>query len=169
MRSKPRMRPRTSIAVAALLAGGCASAAPSHRADADAEVAHRVGALPRAWVRSKTAGGELAYTHAQGGTIYTDHFCLGELRDLSLNVLTNQLLFDVKVIHRTQRLITVAGREALRTRVSGELDGVPIELDVVVLKKDGCTYDLVLVSGPNIFPQRELDFEAFVRGFERVG
>ncbi len=156
------------LGAAALLAGGCRSAAFSHDVYADKRTTYRVGELPTQWVRTRSEGGDVAYAHERGGTIYTDHACQGDIKDAPLDVLTNQLLFDVKILSESRQPITLDGREALRTRVSGELDGVPIELDIVVLKKDGCTYDLVLVSGPKTFDDRDRDFDRFIHEFDKL-
>ena len=60
------------------------------------------------------------------------------------------------------------GREALRTEVTAELDGVPIALDLVVLKKDGCLYDLQLAAAPATLSQRQPDFTNFVSAFSTL-
>ena len=44
------------------------------------------------------------------------------------------------------------------------LDGVPVKLELVVMKKDGCTVDLYLVAPRPAFDERRVDFERFVRG-----
>jgi hypothetical protein len=159
---------RRMLAAAALFAAACHAPTFSHDVYTDMRTAYRVGELPTEWVRTRSEGGDFAYAHADGGTIYADHACQGDIRDLPLHVLTNQMLFDVKITSESREPITLAGRKALRTRISGELDGVPIELDLVVLKKDGCTYDMVLIAGPATFADREQDFERFLRGFARL-
>ena len=42
-------------------------------------------------------------------------------------------------------------------------------LDVIVLKKSGCSVDLQLVAAPGMIEARRPDFEAFVRGFVARG
>ncbi|HEY0710327.1 MAG TPA: hypothetical protein VGG33_26195, partial [Polyangia bacterium] len=61
--------------------------------------------------------------------------------------------------------LPIDGRAALRTRLQGSLDGVPIDLDLVVLKKDGCTYDLQLATSPRDFSARQPDFDRFLSAF----
>jgi hypothetical protein len=134
----------------------------------DGPVAFRIGALPPEWRRVQVADGQLAFHHEDGGTILAHATC--EARgDASLDVLTNHLLFGIEEAReRSRRPLLLDGRRGLRTRVDGELDGVPIALDLVVLKKDSCTYDLELASSPDVFARRQADFERFFTGFARV-
>ncbi|MCG3172738.1 MAG: hypothetical protein GMKNLPBB_00893 [Myxococcota bacterium] len=134
----------------------------------DGRVAYRVGPLGEGWERVGIEDGQLAFRHAQGGGILAQATCDG-MDDVSLDVLTNHLLFGVEERKELARqTLTLDGRAALRTQVSGMVDGVPVLLDLVVLKKDGCTYDMHLVAGDRDFPLRRPDFERFVAGFARV-
>src|SRR5579859_7965870 len=90
---------------------------------------YQVGQLPADWLLSRSGDGDVTFSHERGGTIYSAHQCLGQIDDLSLDVLTNQLLIDIEITEQTRRSITIDGREAMRTHVLGELDGVPIQLD----------------------------------------
>jgi hypothetical protein len=129
--------------------------------------AFRVGALPPEW-RRVDARGDLTFRSPEGGTIYANVEC--ELTDdAPLDVLVNHLLFGVDVKKERREEITLSGRKGLRARVDGELDGVPIQLDLVVMKKDGCTYDLGLIAGTERFRELENDFDSFVEGFDTVG
>ena len=134
----------------------------------DGAIAFRIGALPVRWQRVQVSGGQLAFHHAEGGTILAHASC--EPRDdASLNVLTKHLLFGIE--QRREEAATplsMDGRQALRTRLIGTLDGVIVALDLVVVKKDGCTYDLELASSPQVFALRDRDFEQFFAGFARI-
>jgi hypothetical protein len=46
-----------------------------------------------------------------------------------------------------------------------ELDGVPVTLDVYLVVKDGCVYDLTHVTGREYAESARLGFERFVQGF----
>jgi hypothetical protein len=150
---------REVFAIMWIVGVGCAAASPDYR----------VGALEDDWRPFAAAGSDVAYKHKDGGTIFANRLC-SSAEDVPLDVLTNHLFFDMKIAREISREeITLAGRAALRTHVIAELDGVPVELDLVVLKKDGCTYDMALVSDQNSYQDRRADFEVFLRGFERVG
>ena len=163
----PRALPlRLRESVWALLLAGCVGSGTfSGQVFRQGAVAYRVGTLPEGWTRSRSHGANLAFHHAQGGMLIVNGECPLQ-GDAPLDVLTNHLLFGVtaqKEIART--LFSLDGREALRTHLTGQLDGVPIELSLVVLKKDGCLYDFQLIAGPEQFASREPDFHAFVAGF----
>ena len=128
-------------------------------------VTYRLGVLPPPWQRIGLRGPDLVFRHPEGGTIAISAQCPCR-DDVPLHVLTNHLLFGVEAQKEHAREpLTLDGRGALRTQLGGELDGVPIEMDLVVLKKDGCSYDLQLVASPQHIAARRPDFEALVRGF----
>ena len=128
-------------------------------------VRYRVGALPGDWQLRRARGADLVWHHREGGMAAASAQCpSGE--DVPLDVLTRHLLFGFESQRQLGRaLLTLDGRQALRTHLRAEFDGVPIELDLVVLKKDGCTYDLQLIAAPGPFAARQRDFDAFVQGF----
>jgi hypothetical protein len=158
-----------SIPLLAILLAGCGTRGTlSGTLYRDGHLAFRIGALPSEWRRVQVADGQLAFHHDGGGTILAHATC--EARgDASLDVLTNHLLFGIEdPRERSRTPLSLDGRRALRTRVDGALDGVPVALDLVVLKKDSCTYDLELASSPEVFAHRQADFERFFIGFARV-
>lgn len=128
-------------------------------------ITYRVGSLGPAWQRAAVRDLNLVFRHPEGGTVVANATCPYR-EDAPLAVLTNHLLFGIEAQREQGRIpITIDGRAGLRTRLSGELDGITIELDLVVLKKDGCAYDLQLVAGPRTFARRLPDFERFLAGF----
>jgi hypothetical protein len=156
------------FAVLSLLASAAACGAKSSFVGGtyhDDEATYRVGHLSHSWERVALSEGDLAFKHEQGGTILANATC-AKANDAPLDVLANHLLFDLEQVEEVSRNeMTLDGRRALRVHVLAELDGVPVELDVVVLKKDGCTYDFVLIGGRDAFVERRADFENFFRGF----
>ena len=93
----------------------------------------------------------------------------GDADDVPLDVLTNHLLLGIEGRHeRAREPLVLDGRAALRTQLDAQLDGVSVALDLVVLKKDGCTVDLYLVAPRAAFDERRADFDRFVRGSVEV-
>lgn len=128
-------------------------------------VAYRVGPLSPDWQRLRSSGSDLAFRHTHGGTVVVHGQCPAQ-DDAPLDVLTNHLLFGVTARKEQARTtLSLDGREALRTQLFASVDGVTVGLDLVVLKKDGCLYDLQLIAGPAHFAARQPDFTAFVAGF----
>lgn len=86
--------------------------------------------------------------------------------DSDLESFTDHLRIDFnewKVVE--ERYVTLVERDAMRSTVDAELDGVPIKLELIVLKKDGCLFDLQLFGPPNYHPRGVQDFESVVAGF----
>src|SRR5262245_1383058 len=128
---------------------GCATARLEGDTFFGAHATYRLGRLSSEWQRHRAHGADLAFVNPSGGTIFVNSTC-ADIKDLSLDVLTNQALFGVEQQRELRReVFTLDGRAALRTRLTGTLDGVPVAMELVVLKKDGCTYDFGLIASPD--------------------
>ena len=122
--------------------------------------------LPNAWRPVKGEDAHHLFHHEQGGTIVANSSCRVSDSDAPLDVLTNHLLFELQDVKERGRMrMVLAGRAALRTSVDATLDGVPIALELVVLKKDGCLFDLTYVAVPDAFDSHTGEFEKVVEGF----
>ncbi len=134
------------------------------------KLTYQTGGLPETWKRIGVEDANLAFKHKDGGAIVCNAICGdADIRDVPLDVLINQSLFGVEAQKEISREeLKLDGRAAVRTRVSGSMDGVPIELDLVVMKKDNCTFDFQLVTTPEEFTARQPDFERFFRAFHKI-
>ena len=65
-----------------------------------------------------------------------------------------------------KKLITYNEREALRTRAIGYVDGVKSQFELVIFKKNNCTYILSYVGTEKHFSQDSQQFEKFLSGFK---
>ena len=65
----------------------------------------------------------------------------------------------------SQQLITLDGREGLRSHVTAKLDGVPVEMVMLVMKKQGCVYDFTYLSPRGQLAARLDAFEQLVAQF----
>jgi hypothetical protein len=128
-------------------------------------VAYRVGQLPAVWLRVADRDNDLVFHHRQGGIIVANGKCrVGS--DVPLTVLTNHLLFGIERTSEVPaQVLTLDGRAALHSQLIGALDGVPVELGLVVVKKDSCVYDLQLIASPPQFAARRRDFDSFFLAF----
>jgi hypothetical protein len=130
-------------------------------------VRYRVGKLPETWHRVWLEGNDLAFSEeGTGRALSINATCEGH-DDPPLPVLTRHLLAGFTERQEvSQRLIPLAGREALRSRYLAKLDGVPVQLELVVLKKDNCVFDFSYVAPPGLAEERMADFEGVLAGFE---
>ncbi len=130
-----------------------------------------VGPLSADWYRIKLGIAAINFRNdALGSTISTDAFCDQAFDDAPLNALTSHLfagLQDIKIEKQTP--FTMADRGALRTSLKATLDGVPVRIETVVLKKDWCLFDFYLVGPPEKFAAALPDFENFFQGFQFTG
>jgi hypothetical protein len=151
-----------------LLLGACATASFEQNVYRDSQTTYRIGLLDGRWHRFDLSGADLAFRDDTGGSIVTNALCEG-IKDVSLDVLTHQALMGLEQTKEIERQeLTLDGRSALRTHLSASLDGVPVELELVVTKKDGCTYDFMLVAGSQAFAPLVPAFWQLVQGFHQL-
>jgi hypothetical protein len=168
VRNHPRARVLWALGLTGLLSlASCAGSSFDGRVYRNDEHAFRVGPLPRNWRPIESDTALLAFrddTH--GATIALSGRCGKDGDDVPLQALTHHLFLhftDRQVL--SQDIVPLDGRDALRTEIIAELDGVPKHFDVYVLKKDGCVYDFLNISASSSPPSERAEFERFVRGF----
>jgi len=130
-------------------------------------VRYRIGPLPAYWERVWLDDNDLAFAEeGTGRALSINATCEGH-DDPSLDVLTRHLLagFTDRQEVASWR-IPLAGREALRSRYLAKMDGVPVQLELVVLKKDNCVFDFTYVAPPGLADARMADFDGVLAGFE---
>ncbi len=160
---------RTFFAILVLLAlaSGCHHAELRDGLFSKPKVRYRIGEPPAPWRRLSLRDNDIAWTlPGDGHSIAVNSTCQ-DYEDPPLPVLTRHLLVgftDQQLLG--QQTATLDGREALRSRYRAKLDGVPIELLVVVLKKNGCVYDFTYVSPLGRFEERAADFERLIQQFK---
>jgi len=125
-----------------------------------------LGPVPGSWRRIGVEGADLAFRDDEReGSALFDVRCDAPGQDAPLAILTQDLIIgtterDVE----SQKVLPFDGREAMHTVLRAKLDGVPMQYDIYVMKKDGCLYDLVYVAPPSHFPSGSGDFERFAAG-----
>ncbi len=160
--------PNFSAVFAALALAACASGpryeGQVYRGDG---IAFRTGPVPASWSRVTATGTRLAFRdEAARATMLVNGRCGRDADDVPLAALTEHLF--LRFTERTvddEKLLPFDGREALRTVMTAKLDGVPRKFEAVVMKKDGCVYDLILITAPDDFTAAQAAFEPFVTGF----
>jgi hypothetical protein len=132
---------------------------------------YQVGELSPEWRRLSLDKAVIAfYNQSLSSTIATDAFCQRAYDDSPLDMLTRHLfagLQDVKILE--EKPFMLDSRGALQTSFQATLDGVPVRIDSVVVKKDWCLFDFYLVSPPESYTQALPHFETFYRGFVYSG
>jgi hypothetical protein len=131
------------------------------------EVSFRVGPLKSGWRKIDVDGALLAFRNDQNGaTIAMNGRCGVDGDDVPLAALTHHLFLSFTKRHvESQQTVELDGREALRTELTAELDGVAKRFLVFVLKKDGCVYDFMWIGADGTAEASPGDFQRFVQGF----
>ena len=131
---------------------GCASAPPRLESGVyrDGPLAFRVGDVPPAWRPVHVEGATLAFRDEPHlASILLDGRCHRKDDDVPLLALTDHLVMGTTGREiASQETVPFDGREALHSRLRAKLDGVQMDYDIFVLKKDGCVYDFVYVADP---------------------
>jgi hypothetical protein len=134
------------------------------------QVCYIVGALPPSWRLVEQRGGAIGFFSDEAGAVIESNVTCGSQDEAApLAALTNQLLIGYTERRvRAQALVPLAGREALHSLVDAKLDGVPTRLDLYVLKRNGCVFDLSFAVPANRQGRGERDFAEFVAGFQQT-
>jgi len=129
-------------------------------------VRYRVGELARGWRPLDVDSNDVAYiSNDSPHSLAVNATCASD-GDASLEVLTGHLLMgftDRELVD--EKRVSMDGRDSLRSRYKAKLDGVPVEMMLVVLKKDGCVYDFTYLSPPGRFDEKRPSFERVLSEF----
>lgn len=81
--------------------------------------------------------------------------------------LVRHLFFGLRQVKRLREgCILLDGVRGLETVVTGRWEGTPVQVRSVVVRRQGCLYDLLLVAPPEIFGARSADFDRFLEGWQ---
>jgi hypothetical protein len=156
------------VSIACALSGCSASSFDGH-VYKHGELSFRVGPIPPGWRSVDVDGALLAFRDdAAAATVALNGRCGLDGDDVPLEALTHHLFInftDRKLVR--QAPFELAGRAALKSELDATLDGVVMHYVVVVLKKDGCVYDFMLVTPPAT-TANSAGFDRFVAGFETL-
>jgi len=159
---------RWSILVAFAAVVGCGGPHFDGHTYKDDSLAFRVGPIPQDWRQLSASHALLAFRDdSTSATIGVNGRCGKDGDDVPLESLTHHLFLhftDRQV--ESQELLKLDGRDALRTQMLAELDGVPKRFTIYVLKKDGCVYDLLHIADASGGGQTQ--FDSFVAGFRTL-
>ncbi len=128
---------------------------------------YRVGELPQGWKQLRTkARAIIFYNEELKASIATDAFCGDSVPDASLDSLGGQIIsaLDNRTV-TSEHQFMLAGRGALRQLVEGTMDGVEVHLNLVIVRKDNCVFDLYAIMPRQVRELVEEDFDLFVDGF----
>lgn len=133
-----------------------------------AQTSYRIGPVGPDWTPvTVNQQNDLAWHNgAKGAVMHVDSDCDPGL-DIPLTALRSHLMIgftEREVL--AEELVPMDDREALRTHFRAKLDGVPRDILLQILKKDGCVYDFALITPSDAsFDEALLDFDQMLAGF----
>lgn len=129
-------------------------------------LSYEFGTVPSQWRSIEIEGNDAAWFDAEAdATIHVDHTC-DRTMDTPLAALVQHLLIGFTAREMlTEETVPFDGREARHVVVRARLDGVPRTMELYVMKKDGCVYDLGYAASPARFDLGRPRFSSFVAGF----
>jgi hypothetical protein len=163
-----RVRP---VLLALVTLAGCAHAPRGHWNAAErrmcvGDICYHVGPLPGWRVVHKERGQIGFYDDRGGAVIQSNATCRDDADAAPLRTLTRHLLIGYTDRHiRSQKEVELDRRAALHSVIDVRLDGVPMVLDLYVLKRNGCIFDLSLAAPPDAYAASQPQFQLFVDGF----
>lgn len=169
-RCRVRAVRRMTVIVGALtcLSGGCASTdVQVHgREVTGSNLSYEFGPVSPQWRSIQIEENDAAWFDAASrGTVHVDHTC-DRSQDTPLPALVQHLLIGFTDREtQLEETIPFDRREARHVVVRARLDGVPRAMELYVMKKDGCVYDLGFVAPPESFESGRGAFTAFAMGF----
>ena len=118
------------------------------------------------WNRVNPGSADRAWRHTQNhAVIYVDVNCESKFRDRSLSDSMLSLFWGIKVGDIIEQShFTISNRAALYRVVNGEIDGVQARLGGIVVSKNACLYDFILISEPSHYPANAVDFIQLAQG-----
>jgi hypothetical protein len=156
------------VLCAVTAAAGCTHEATSFADDVlhKGDLRVQVGPVPAGWRRIDVGSADLAFRDdARSGSALFDVRCGRRDDDAPLTSLTAHLIMGTtERTFDSEEVVPFDGREALHSVLRAKLDGVPMQYDIYVMKKDGCLFDLVYVAPPQRFAEGAADFERFALG-----
>lgn len=160
------MRNHFVVCIMSLLLGSCVSVQlPGGKVTPAKGVGLKAPPLPfkefvsdntdKAWISEKS-GNTISYLSECGNT---NEPGLQQIESEALSSLTQ--IQQVKLEE-----ITFNGRAARLSTHKGDMDGVPVQLSLLVFKKNGCSYTLSYGGRASRFQSEENHFKNFLQSFE---
>jgi hypothetical protein len=162
---------RVVVGVVALLSAiGCSGPELKDNHFENSHVRYEITPPGEGWTPLKLETANAAWHNSSlNASLLVNSHCEG-VADSPLEGLTSDLLMGMtdRAIEK-QEVKPWAKREAMESTATGKLDGVARKLQLFVLKKDGCVYDIVLDADPATFDRARTAFDHVRDGFNVGG
>ena len=151
-----------------VLLSGCVPAA--WRKAKAMEGRYLTGSPGEGWVAVPPGAADRAWFNDHlGASIYTDSNCGPRYAEERIEDLATELTVgfrDVKTVK--EEYVTVGDREGILRVQSGKLDGIAVQMGLLVVNKNACNYDFAYISPPDGFASGWDAYQAVVKGFKEL-
>jgi hypothetical protein len=168
----PQGVPRALVALGCLASLGLGGCAPGRIAGGyftNEQAGYRIPVPAAGWVPAPEGGADLVLRRSDGPASIAVATTCGPPAEGPLASLGRHLFFGLRdraIVARSER--SLDGVVALQTTLAATLEGQPVEVSAVVLRRDQCLFDLMYLAAPAIFPRHLPAFEALVAGWRFV-
>ena len=160
------MRRSRRALLAALLLTGCGGGRFLNGAYLDEAKGFRV-ALPQGWERVQVEGADLALRPPGGGATLAVAASCPPAEEGEAAVLARHLFFGLRQRELLrQEPVNVDGTVGLQTLLSATLNGAPVLVQSVVIRRGKCLYDLLGVARPEAASGGAAAFGDLLRGWQ---
>lgn len=131
---------------------------------------YNTGDPGKGWAVVPPGGADWAWFNKQlGSSIYTDSNCGSRYGETRIEDLATELIAGFRKVELVkEEYRTIDGREGLLRVHTGTLDGVAIEMAMLVVNKNACNYDLLYISPPDVFEEGWASYERVIGGFKEL-
>lgn len=159
------MKNHAIVCIMSLLLGSCVSVnLPGGKSTPAKGVEYSSPASPFKTINSENADKAWMST-ATGNTISFSSDCHGA--DPSLQQMESESLAGISNLEiESANSVMYNGREARQTIATGSVDGIAVQISMVVFKKNNCNYTLTYGGVQKHFVQEEKHFEEFKARFK---
>ncbi len=151
---------------ASLALGGCGPGRIAGGLFTNEQAGYRVPLPPPAWAIAARPEADLVLRRTDGAATIAIATRCGPPADGPLPSLSRHLFFglrDREIAAGAER--SVDGVPALQTTLVATLEGRPVAVSAVVMRRDRCVFDLMYVAAPEVFPEHLPTFEGIVAGW----
>jgi hypothetical protein len=162
---------RPALLAAVLLgppAAGCAKKSSALRATS---ARYDLGPAASGWSKVDPGSADRAWHHPGiSGTIYADSNCGSRYEDRDLDALADHLTWGIALGDPLREEPMTLDEHAALVRVArGSIDGIAVQVGMMVTKQGECIFDVLYLAPPSTFDQGWPDFTAVVGGFQARG
>ncbi|MFH1654375.1 MAG: hypothetical protein ABIE74_10040 [Pseudomonadota bacterium] len=131
------------------------------------KVHYNVGELSKDWKKLKSRARAILFFNREfDASISTSGYCERGDSVRKLDQLAGELASSLKN-RRTisEKYLSLDGKDAYSLETRGTLDDAPVYMNVVVVKKGGCSFNFLLIVSDGLSDKVKSDFAQFYGGF----